>query len=175
MALTTKAANLVRQDVNSYTRDPGMHLQLDALFRYLSEHKGNPDLYLEAFADLTADTVISDAACKLYFVYARKQNTATDAYMKITDNATAHSDGGIMSVIWLTTGNDDAVLCFPEGEAHANGCTVNSGDASDGTTDSTSGDGPDGTGKVRPVPCPFSAGSSAQRSHLLYQQPAGPG
>lgn len=144
MALTTIAANLVRQSVKSYTRDPGMHLQLDALFRYLSEHKGNPDLYFEAFSDLTDDQVISDAACKFFFVYARKQNTATDAYLKITDSATVHSDGGTMSVVILPTGLDDAVLVYPEGVAYASGCVVTSQTASDGTTNSTSGDGPDG-------------------------------
>lgn len=143
MALTTIAANLVRQSVKSYTRDPGMHLQLDALFRYLSEHKGNPDLYFEAYSDLTADTVISDAACRVYFVYGRKQNTATDAYLMVSDHATAQ-DTTTGLTLALVEANDDGVIVYPEGQAFATGCVITSSTDADGTTDTTTGDGPDG-------------------------------
>lgn len=146
MPVSTESANLVRQKVMSFpTRDPAVHLALDAFFRYWSEHKSNQDLEYFAFADLTDDTVAVDAANTLFVVYFRKQNTATDAYPKVFDDAVNSATAGDERVtVFLADGNDDIVLIFPDGMPMAAGIVLTSHTTSNGTTDSTAGDGPNG-------------------------------
>jgi len=149
MALTTEDANLVRQKALHYAAvinggDPYLALELKAFFRHLSEDRGNPQLYFESFADLTGDTVISDAACKFYFLYARKQNTATDAFTVMTDHAsTSAGDAGFFKAE-VNVGKDATTYVVRNGLAQASGLTMNSTTTMAGTTDSTSGDGVDG-------------------------------
>lgn len=146
MPVSTESANLVRQKVMTFpTRDPAVHLLLDAFFRYWSEHKSNQDLEYSAFANLTDDVVSVDAANTLFVVYFRKQNTATDAYPKVFNNAVNSATAADERITtFLADGNDDQVLVFPDGMPMSAGIVITSHTTSSGTTDTATGDGPDG-------------------------------
>lgn len=146
MPVSTESANLVRQKVMTFpTRDPAVHLLLDAFFRYWSEHKSNQDLEYFAFSALADDTVAVDAANTLFVVYFRKQNTTVDAYPKVFDDATATGTAADERITtFLADGNDDQVLIFPDGMPMAAGIVLTSHTTSSGTTDSGAADGPAG-------------------------------
>lgn len=144
MALSLESANLVRQKVRGFSRDAAAHLAVDAFFRWWSEHKGNNDLQFVAINNLGADVVVADAACQIYFIYLRKQNTGTDAYFKADDSATSAGTTASALVQALINANDDVVLSYPDGWDMANGFTVGSDTTADGSTASSSGDGPNG-------------------------------
>lgn len=144
--MATQAINLVRQKALAGLgfAEPYTHLALKAFFRYMSEHQGNPDLEYVAFGDLTSDTVIDGAAGKLYVVYAKKQGTATDAFLKWVDHATVAAGTTFSGCVELNVANEFAFIIYPEGLAHSVGLTIVSSTTDVGGTDSTSGDGPDG-------------------------------
>lgn len=148
-ALSTEDANLVRQKALHYAAqqnggDPMLALILKAFFRHMSEDRGNPDLEFVPFADLTSDTVLASGALSLYFLYARKQNTATDAFLTLTDHATVSDGSAGFLQLEQTVATEESYAVFRKGLAQALGITANSSTTVGGTTDSTSGDGADG-------------------------------
>ena len=151
MALTLVDQVVAKQQARSFQNGavanakPGVWLFLKAFWMWQGQH--NPDRQFEfrPFSNLTGDTAVADAACKLYFVYLFKQDTATDAYFKIADHATVAAGDDHVDEVRLTVGKDEAILVFWDGQAMATGVTLVSSTAGDdGTTDSTSGDGPHG-------------------------------
>src|SRR5512146_2964982 len=92
MALSTENANLAWQRVNIALDSLGATSAVRDIFRalkaYLAQLKKDPNLQFVAFSDLTTDTAIADAACTFYAIYAKKQATATAAYLKVNDSAT---------------------------------------------------------------------------------------
>lgn len=94
MALTTQSALLVKQKVFPQTRKPNIQFALKALFSYLAQFKGNPDLQMVPFAALDdTETVICTDPCKIYATYMKKGAASTAAaYVKQTDHATTSSD-----------------------------------------------------------------------------------
>jgi hypothetical protein len=149
MALTTISALYVKEKaLRSSGVKPGEEMALKALFMYLAQHKANPTLYFYPFADLTADVAAVDAACKLYAVYVKKQATDTDAFFKLFDDAANDATAADASVcIPLTISGEHSLFIQPDGHSLAAGAVVGSYTDStgyNGTTPSTSGDGPDG-------------------------------
>lgn len=149
MALSTQDILLVKRKVFNYlkggTRGDVFAFQaIDQLFRYFSQHGANPDLQAVFFSDLSADTVIADAACKVYAIYLKKQNTATGAFFKARDHASATSGTADDMVRELNAAGERVVMIDPLGWAQGTGFTVASDTTADGTTSTTSGDGPDG-------------------------------
>lgn len=152
MALSNENANLVWQKVRialdtlkapSQIRDA-----VASLKAYLSQVKRNPDLTFVAIADLTADVVVADAACKIYGIALKKQATATDAFYKLFDDAASDSSAeDAVLGIRLVDSEDWTIITYPRGLAMANGAVHGSFTAmagAAGTTASTSGDGPNG-------------------------------
>lgn len=94
MAISTQSALLVKQKVFPQIRKPNIQFALKALFSYLAQFKGNPDLQMVPFAALDdTETIIADAACKIYATYMKKGAASTAAtYVKQTDHATTSSD-----------------------------------------------------------------------------------
>lgn len=145
MALTTESALFVKEKALRMSGvPPATQILLKGLFSYLAQHKSNPELYFEAFSDLTADQVISDAACKVYAIYMKKQATATGAFFKASDHATATSATAAELVQELPSSGDEFALLYPNGWAQGTGFTIGSDTTADGNTSSTSGDGPNG-------------------------------
>ncbi len=116
---------------------PVVQRQLKAFFEIMGQLKGNPNLLVVEFDELTStETVISDAACKLYGIYYSK-DTATLTFSKITDHASASSDTAAEYVIQqLAIG--DMWLGLPNGVALANGLTMQGNTTADGGTGSAS-------------------------------------
>lgn len=152
MALSLQAANLVWQKVNialdSLGANSAARDQFRALKAYISQIKGNPDLQFVAMADLTADAVVADVACKVYGVFLKKQATATASYYKqFNDAATDSSAEDALVALALTAASEQMVLTSAAGKAFSAGVvhgayTAMAGAA--GTTASTTGDGPNG-------------------------------
>jgi hypothetical protein len=128
MALTLQSANLVRQKaLNSIltqavgttqgTGDPIAFYALKSFFLNWAQ-KGNADLAIKPFSEADADaaggTALVDAACRVYFVYTRKENSATDNWTKVYDDSTDDSTDG------------DAVISLPQLEALADAFYVSS-------------------------------------------------
>jgi hypothetical protein len=153
MALSTESILNVKRKVLNYLNsgtkgDPFAAAQFEALFRYLAQHGANPDLQFVPFSNLGADAVVADAACKVYGIYLKKQNTATDAFYKIFDDAATDSSAeDAILAIGLLLGRQREVKINPDGTPLAAGLVHGSYTAiagAAGTTASTSGDGPDG-------------------------------
>lgn len=148
MALSLESANRVRQKAREWTRDPLIHSALQAFFHRHSQ-KGNADLQLIELddADLTGtDGVVSaDAACVVYVLFVRKRGTATDAYVKLFDDATDDGTAGDGRVVLpLLEASEDNILFFADGLDMAAGVVSTSHTTYSGTTDSTAGDAGDG-------------------------------
>lgn len=128
MAISLQSANLVRQKAlaaviakgvgtTAGNGDPIALYALKAFFLNWSQ-KGNADLqflpFSEAQADAAGGTALADAACRIYFVYTRKENAATDNWTKIYDDSTDDTTDG------------DAILSIPQFEANADSFYVSS-------------------------------------------------
>jgi hypothetical protein len=146
MALSTQEPLLVRQKARGHTRKPSVQGALKQFFSYLNQHKGDPNLQLVAFADLTSATgvVIADVACKLYALYLKKPAGSTvAAFVKLTDDAVTVSTDSAQYVVKLPTA-DEVVLVFHDGVALATGAVIGSYTTVNGATGSVAADQPDG-------------------------------
>lgn len=150
MAVTYESAGKVRQKARELTRGTGAFFALKAFFLYAATQLKNRDLALLSFDSLSIDDaggqVLADAATTVYFVYAKKRATDTDAYLALFDDATddagAATDARVS--IDLQSSGDEAVLFYPQGIDMATGVVAKAYTDFDGTTDSSAGDAPDG-------------------------------
>ncbi len=150
-AKVLEGANQVWNRVNIALANasPEAQLQFKALKLWLATQKGNPRLQFLTFSDVTTDapTAVISGGCTLYAVYAKKQNTATDAFLKLNDSATlAGGAAGIntTNLIPLLVGNDEAMSFYQPGQIFATGITVASETTAAGGADTVTGDGPNG-------------------------------
>lgn len=154
MAITVVDANKVWQEVQIGLLASGAPQFVANAFRdlkaHLSQTKGNPQLaylrIIETTIDDASGQVMADAACKLYAVFAKKVNTATDVYLDILDDAA--DDTGILTdlriVLPFLVGNEYGLYFNPDGLAMAAGVVAKAYTEADGTTDSSSNDTPKG-------------------------------
>lgn len=125
---------------------------LRTLKQWLATQKGNPKLQYLSFSDVAAADVatvpeLSTGGCTIYALYAKKQNTATDAYFKVNDSATVAggASGANMKItLPLLVGNDEIAVIFQPGLIFATGIRVASETTAAGGTPTTTGDGPNG-------------------------------
>jgi type II secretory pathway pseudopilin PulG len=117
---------------------------LRALRKYLNDQLRNPDLQFVPFQlSATADTVIADAPCKLYFLAVTKPSASTtNAWVKGSNSATATAGAGDIAIPMVGTGGGGKTqqLCFPAGLPLSNGLTIASHTTVNGTTRSSAGD-----------------------------------
>jgi len=151
MALTLESQNLVwqRAKVALQALDAKQVFvdQFKGLKEYIQATKGNINLQFVAISNLTIDAVIADVACTFYGVYFKKQNTATAAYAKLNDSATAAggaSGAAMTDTVELNAAKLEASLLEPTGRAMASGIAAASETTGAGGTDTTTGDGPNG-------------------------------
>jgi hypothetical protein len=144
MALSLESANKVRLKTRGFNLDESARNALKSFFLYWAQHKGNADLqflpFSEAECDAAGGTAKADAACKVHFVYVKKEASDTDNYFKIFDDATDDS---------TTTDQRLALPLFISGETqvwHSNqglpcaaGVVVTQHTTSEGTTDGSDG------------------------------------
>lgn len=156
MAIAVESAVIARRKalnyLNSGTKgEPFAAAVVDQLFRYLSSHGSNPDLQVIPFAaaDITgtAGKILADAACKLYFVYAKKAATnGTDSYLAVFDDPVDDCDGATdarLSMGFLLA-SDSQVWAKKDGIGMAAGVVATAYTDYDGTTKSAAADAQDG-------------------------------
>lgn len=140
MAISTQTGVLAWQRASHFPGEASTQKLLETLKLILVTQLGNPDLQVVEFDNLTgSDTIIADAACKIYGIVLSKQ-TATTAFFKGSDSATTSSSTAPEVELGQGTISED-VLVFPGGRPMANGFTISSDTTSDGITGSAAGDG----------------------------------
>jgi hypothetical protein len=110
-----------------------------ALWSWLMQQGGKPNLQVVEFDHLTADAVIANAACTLYAILLKK-TTTTAATFKGSDHASVQAASTQIIAVTQTAVKVDDVF-YPKGQACALGFTVSSDTTPDGTTDSSGSDG----------------------------------
>ncbi len=148
MALSTENANLVWQKVEiakqSLEVNRAVDMSLRGLKAYLAQEKRNIDLQFVPISDLGADTAIADAACKIYAIVLKKGATSTGAFFKAADHATVSGTTASDLVQELNASEQQVAFIYANGWAQGTGFAVGSDTTADGSTASTSGDGPNG-------------------------------
>lgn len=144
MAISTQDFQLAFRRVGNFLNSfrPSTQILLQDVKSILSQFSvpNLPDLQVVGFAALTGtDTVIADAACKIYAIVLKKANT-TAAWFKASDSASASSSTA-GEVTCKQAKVDEVVLVFPKGFDCANGFTISSDTTAAGNTGSTAGDG----------------------------------
>lgn len=149
MALSLEGINLTKQRARAETRKPKIQAILKALFSYLAQHKGNPDLQFTAFSALsTTSVVVADAACKLYALFVKKPSgSTTSAFVQVTDHASAGATASADLRIIAQNANEE-ILIFPDGLSMANGVTLLSTTTNSGATGTAAADQCSGFGIV---------------------------
>lgn len=126
---------------------------LRILKQHLAQEKSNPNLQVIPFTDanLTTNLNALDGALTFYALYAKKvgtiaasgafAGTATDAWVKLYDDATDDSTtGDARFSLPLLVANDEALYVNPAGLPIVDGIVLSAHTTSNGTTDSTAGD-----------------------------------
>ncbi len=112
---------------------------------WLMQQKGEIHLQMIRIGDTTGDVNPLDGVLRLYALYLKKQNTATDAYFKLWDDA-ANGDTASEQRLLLPSFEalKETILFFPDGTPLALGIAYASETSADGDTGSTTGDSPIG-------------------------------
>lgn len=142
MALTTQAANLVRQKTYMINRNAGVFYALKALFLHLAANKGNPDLFLKNIDGTysssdggnNASQVLVDAACTLYAIYLKKSGTVAVSFKASNHASTAATDGTQALGYIITSSAEENLFLFPSGHALSTGLTVTENTTATGST-----------------------------------------
>lgn len=131
MAISVESSNKVAQKVKAAlaNANPAILEQWNELKKYLATQKKNIDLqfipFTEAEADVAGGTVKADAACKLYFVYIKKENSATDNFFWVYDDATNDGTAADARVsLPLLVANDESTYANPAGLDMGTGVVV---------------------------------------------------
>lgn len=152
-AKSLESSNRVFQKAFGYLQAIGAREEsfksLRALKQYLATYAGNPQLQFVTFSDVTTDqaTALTTGGATLYYVFVKKQNTATDAFFKWADHgSTAGGANGanMQATLPLLVGKDEIDIMLTPGLILATGLTVASETTAAGGADTTSGDGPNG-------------------------------
>lgn len=145
MAITLENANAVWQRVNiaSQGMSPWVRQQLKVLKQALSQDFRNKDLQFVAFDRTTngsdggnADAVIADAACRVVAIVGRKYTTATSAYLKASNHASAIQAQGEI-ILNANEASEEVVYTNPKGHPMSTGVTLATVTAYNGTTRNT--------------------------------------
>ena len=144
MALALENANKVRQKARLFNLDPASARALKSFFLYWAEQKSNNDLQLfnfsEAEADAAGGTALLSGACRVHFIYVKKENEGTNNYFKIFDDATDDTTTTDQTVaIPLFEANEAVAVVDAVGLPLATGIVVTQHTTSEGTTDGSNG------------------------------------
>lgn len=144
-----EGANQVWERVKQVQMSVEATLFFKAVKTWLSTQKGNPRLQFVTFTNGAAAqvTAVDTGGGTLYAAYAKKRNTAVDAFLKINDSATlAGGAAGINTVITLPllVGGDEIMQAFYPGAIFATGFVVASETTAPGGAFSAVADSADG-------------------------------
>lgn len=143
MAISTQTPILAWRRIYTSVANllPYVTFTFDALKRFIAQQTpglpGGPDLQVVAFGILTdAETIIADAACKLYGLVLVKQGDATATFSKLTNSATASSDASSELRFWSAVVGDQQVFTWPAGLPFSAGITMQGNTSANGGTSS---------------------------------------
>lgn len=145
MALTLEDIRKVKEKcrLDSFSKIGPVNI-LRGLFKHMNDVLKNPDLQFVPFALANAaDTVIADAAGKLYALVAIKPAASTtNAWIKGSNHATVAAAAGDVVIPMIGTGGGGKaqMLCFPDGLPLGTGLTIQSHTAVNGNTASADAD-----------------------------------
>lgn len=122
MALTVESSNKIWQRANAYLSVASPFVQ-EAFLRlkiFLASQKKNPDLQIfpfsEADADAAGGTVLLAGANKVYGIYLKKENSATDNFFWLYDDATDDTtDASARVSLPVLVANDESMYLNPAG------------------------------------------------------------
>ena len=141
MSLSLESFNRAFQRTRMISRNPGVFYGLKAIRLYLSANRNSPDLQFKVLTS-GANSTLTAEACKVFAVFAKKGNSATASFLKVSNHATqvqASSD----IILRSNTANEEILLLYPDGHTLGTGLAAGSYTAYDGsnaTTPSTAGD-----------------------------------
>ena len=145
--LDTESPVLTWRRVDALMQDatPGAAALFRSFCSFLMQQRAQVELQLISIADLTDDVNSIDGAVRVYAIYLKKQATATDAFFRLFDDATnSGTTTDLKVVLPLLEASKESLAFFPDGIPLAAGIVMTSQTTGDGTTDSTTGDGPNG-------------------------------
>ena len=143
MAISVQNIVLAKRRAFNYQFKPQIQLQLQALFSFLNQFKGGPDLQIVPFDNLTGtDVVAADAPCRVYAIWLKKETTVA-AFFKGDDSATTVDSAAADMKLRQNT-IEENLLVFPTGLVMGTGFAMISDTTSDGLTGSSAGDGATG-------------------------------
>lgn len=146
MALTVESSNKIWQRANAYLSVASPFAQ-EAFLRlkvFLASQKKNPDLQIFPFSEVDADvaggTVLLAGACKVYGMYVKKENSATDNFTWLYDDATDDTTAANARIQFpLLIANDEQLYMNPAGLDMATGLVITQYTGPLGTTDGSNG------------------------------------
>ena len=148
MAVSLESSNKVAQKVKAAlaNANPAAQEAWQAVKIYLATQKQNPDLQFMPFTEVQADvaggTVLLTGAARVYFVFVKKENSATDNFTWIYDDATDDTTAANARIEFpLLIANDEQFYCNPAGLTIATGLVVTQYTGPLGTTDGSNGGG----------------------------------
>jgi hypothetical protein len=153
MALTLERILDVKRRTRMDSRKPGITETLRALWKHM-EQVGNIDLQfvpLDYFP--RADQVIADVACRLYaLMYVVPTAGTTAQWIKASNHATVAAAAGDLVIAIMATTGAGAAACvvWPDGLKFDTGITTASHTSLAGSTDTATGDAPQGFAIVGP-------------------------
>lgn len=145
MALSLEDANLVKQKCRAESRKPKVQAGLKALFSYIAQHLGSPNLQFVPFTEISSAAtgsavVMADAACKLYGWFLQSPSGASaKSYVKLTDDETTAS-GTAFEIGTGQAATKQDFLWWGDGKPFANGIAIMGNTAIDGSTGSSAAD-----------------------------------
>ena len=146
MALVLENANLTWQKVHKALANasPAIRLAVRGLREYMANQNGNQDLQLfnftEAQADVSGGTVLLSGACRVYLAFVKKENSATDNFTWIYDDATNDTTAANARIEFpLLIANDEQLYINAAGLTIATGLVVTQYTAPLGVTDGSNG------------------------------------
>jgi hypothetical protein len=147
MAISTQAAVKAKRRAFNGVQVLGLSSSasqaLSTLLQELSQKKNNPDLQVVEFdlqTSAASDAVIADAACTIYGIFAKKSGTATGAWLKGSDHASASSSTAGEWTHEFNAANAEVVATYPNGFVQGTGWTFGADTTASGNTNSTAGD-----------------------------------
>lgn len=127
---------------------PGAQASFRAFKSWCNQNLRGISLQLFVISNLTAYVLLATGALRVYAVYVKKQGTATASYFKIYDDVASDATAANARVnLGLQEASKEGWLFFPDGLPFASGLVIAAFTlfvGSNGTTASTSGDGPNG-------------------------------
>ncbi len=145
-AVSVESSNKVWQKAKAAlaNANPAAVDAFQALKVFLATQKRNPDLQFVSFSEADADaaggTVLISSAAKIYGVYIKKENSATDNFAFIYDDATDDTTANNARISFpLLVANDEQLYINPAGLDIATGITVTQYTTALGTTDGSNG------------------------------------